>query len=123
MLKYTKIINEETKQCEVGLGTNTTFYQSIGMVEMDVEQAYDGNWYLSGYAPQKPEELLAQEKRKERDALLESTDKYLISDYPISDEQREEYKEYRQYLRDVPLLINFPNFKILTFEEYTTKGN
>lgn len=51
MLKYAKITNEETKQCEVGLGTNITFYQSIGMVEMDIEQAYDGHWYISGYAP------------------------------------------------------------------------
>lgn len=55
MKKYAKIINEETKQCEVGLGTNSTFYQSIGMVEMEVEQAYNGSWYVAGYAPKKPE--------------------------------------------------------------------
>lgn len=54
MLKYAKIINEETKQCSVGLGTNTEFYKSIGMVEMDVEQAWDGNWYVAGFAPEKP---------------------------------------------------------------------
>ena len=54
MKRYAKIINEETKQCEVGLGTNTKFYESIGMTEMDVEQAYNGSWYLSGYAPQTP---------------------------------------------------------------------
>ena len=51
MKKYAKVINEETKVCEVGLGTNSAFYQSIGMLEMEVEQAYDGNWYLLGYAP------------------------------------------------------------------------
>lgn len=54
MLKYAKVINEETKQCEVGLGTNSKFYQSIGMTEIEVEQAYDGQWYLQGYAPEKP---------------------------------------------------------------------
>lgn len=54
MKKYAKIINEEKKQCDVGLGTNTEFYKSIGMTEMDVEEAYDGSWYLSGYAPEKP---------------------------------------------------------------------
>ena len=54
MKKYAKIINEETKQCEVGLGTNSAFYQSIGMTEMEVEQAYNGSWYLQGYAPEKP---------------------------------------------------------------------
>lgn len=55
MKKYAKIINEQTKQCDVGLGTNTEFYKSIGMSEMDVEQAYTGNWYVEGYAPEKPE--------------------------------------------------------------------
>lgn len=54
MLKYAKIENEETKQCSVGLGTNTDFYKSIGMVEMEVEQAYNGQWYLAGYCPVKP---------------------------------------------------------------------
>ena len=46
MKKYEKIINEENKACEVGLGTNKNFYASIGMEEMEVEQAYDGSWYV-----------------------------------------------------------------------------
>ena len=54
MIKYAKIINQETKQCEVGIGTNTAFYESVGMTQMDVEQAYTGDWYVSGYAPQEP---------------------------------------------------------------------
>lgn len=53
MLKYAKIINEQN-QCEVGIGTNADFYKSIGMEEMEVEQAYDGQWYVKGYAPEKP---------------------------------------------------------------------
>lgn len=61
MKKYAKIINKDTKECEVGLGTNTDFYKSIGMSEMDVEQAYNGSWYIAGYAPEKPAETL-QEK-------------------------------------------------------------
>lgn len=64
MLKYAKIINEQN-QCEVGLGTNTAFYQSIGMQEMEVEQAYDGSWYLLGFAPERPLEELKVLKRKE----------------------------------------------------------
>ena len=51
---YAKIINEETKECQVGTGTNTEFYKSIGMTEMDVEKAYNGFWYLVGYVPAKP---------------------------------------------------------------------
>ena len=64
MIKYAKVINEETKLCEVGLGTNSAFYQSIGMVEMDVEQSFDGSWYLLGFAPQKSLDELKQVKRE-----------------------------------------------------------
>lgn len=55
MIKYAQIINEETKECSVGLGINSAFYKSIGMTEMDVEQSYNGQWYLNGYAPAKPQ--------------------------------------------------------------------
>lgn len=60
MIKYAKIVNEETKQCEVGVGTNAKFYQSIGMTEMDVEQAYNGQWYIAGYAPVEPEPTIEE---------------------------------------------------------------
>ena len=67
MKKYAKVVNEETGLCEVGVGTNTSFYASIGMTEMEVEQAYNGQWYLKGYAPAKPESTL-----EERVAKLEA---------------------------------------------------
>ena len=54
MKKYAKIVNEETGLVEVGLGTNSNFYQSIGMTEMEVGQAWNGSWYVAGYAPEKP---------------------------------------------------------------------
>ena len=53
--KYAIITNQETKTVDVGLGTDAQFYKSIGMTEMEVEQAYNGAWYLKGYAPQRPE--------------------------------------------------------------------
>lgn len=65
---YAKIINNETKQCDVGTGTNTKFYKSIGMTEMDVEQAYDGQWYVAGYAPTQPIEEVRQAKLSELSA-------------------------------------------------------
>lgn len=52
MLKYAKIIDDKTKECFVGIGTNTDFYKSIGMTEMEVEQAYNGSWYVKDYAPE-----------------------------------------------------------------------
>lgn len=100
MKKFAKIINEKTKACEVGLGTNIAFYSSIGMTEMEVEQAYDGGWYLKGYAPEKPQEVKEQEVRAVRNSYLQATDIYMLIDFPISADEREEYKAYRQYLRD-----------------------
>ena len=61
MIKYAKIVNEETGLVEIGLGTNSAFYQSIGMVEMEVEQAYNGSWYVKGYAPAKPKPTLEEQ--------------------------------------------------------------
>lgn len=61
MKKYAKMENENTKECSVGLGTDDEYYKSIGMTKIDVEQAYNGQWYVKGYAPEKPEETL-QEK-------------------------------------------------------------
>ena len=57
MKKYAQIIDTETKLCNVGIGTNEEFYKSIGMELLDVEQAYNGQWYLEGYAPSKPQEI------------------------------------------------------------------
>lgn len=51
---YAQIINKETHLVDIGDGDNETFYKSIGMKKMDVELAWDGNWYEAGYAPQKP---------------------------------------------------------------------
>lgn len=67
MIAYAKIVNEKTKECKVGSGTNKDFYKSIGMTEMEVEKAHNGVWYLKGYAPVKPEPTL-----EERVARLEA---------------------------------------------------
>lgn len=75
MIHYAKIINEETKQCDVGLGDNSSFYQSIGMIEMEVEQAYNSNWYVKGYVPIQPvEEYNAEQQEKRSIAYTERTD-------------------------------------------------
>lgn len=74
MKKYAKIINENTKQCEVGLGTNEAFYRSVGMVEMDVSKAWNGNWYLDGYLPEKPELTYAEKRLAEYPALGDQLD-------------------------------------------------
>lgn len=118
MKKYAKVINEETKACEVGLGTNSNFYASIGMEEMEVEQAFNGSWYLAGYAPAKPEEVLAEEKRADRDRLLQDSDIRMLPDFPISAEEKELWLLYRQYLRDITKDPAFPNVDVLSFENW-----
>ena len=67
-------MNNETKKCQVGLGTNVPFYQSIGMVQMDVEQAYDGAWYVVGYAPQEPEKSYIEKRLAEYPPISDQLD-------------------------------------------------
>lgn len=55
MKKYAKITDLEKGTCQVGIGTNEEFYKSIGMELMDVEQAYNGGWYIAGKAPAPPQ--------------------------------------------------------------------
>lgn len=74
MIKHAKVIDEETKECQVGIGTNTAFYQKIGMVEMDVEQAYNGAWYVAGYAPEEPESEKKAKRKAELIAELDALD-------------------------------------------------
>ena len=65
MIKYAKIVNQETGLCEVGLGTNNEFYQSIGMTQLDVQQSdIDGNWYLALMCPMKTDEQKEQEEKE-----------------------------------------------------------
>ena len=77
---FYKIIDKKTKKVDVGLGINTEFYKSIGMVKGEVEKGYDGNYYLKGYAPQKPLEDLKQEKIQE---LKNNCSTFIYSKYPI----------------------------------------
>lgn len=77
----------------------------------------DGTYRLEEIPAPTIDELSAQ-KRAERDNLLAQTDKYMLPDFPITDEEREQYKAYRQYLRDLPEQAEFPNITIKKFEEY-----
>ena len=90
MKKYAKIINNETKQCEVGLGTNSAFYKSIGMSEMEVEQAYDGSWYMAGYAPVKPEPTKEEQQKARQEAYRAKVDPITCHINRLKDEEQTE---------------------------------
>lgn len=124
MIKYAKIVNEETKECQVGTGTNVKFYQSIGMTKMDVEQAYNGQWYIAGYAPAKPEPT-EQEKAQARIAELKQmladadywTSKHVDGEY--TDEEWAERVAVRKVWRTE---INELEKVLTNTEEYATVG-
>ena len=108
---FYKIIDEKTKKVDVGLGINTEFYKSIGMVEGEVEKGYDGNWYVKGYAPQKSLKTLKQEKIQE---LKANCSAFIYSKYPIYKQlnvanglaTEEETSQMRSYINQVRSICN-----------------
>ena len=72
MKKYAKIKNQETKEVRVGDGTNKAFYESIGMTEMDVEQAHNGSWYVAGYCPAPTYEEIEKAREEYRKEHIDS---------------------------------------------------
>ena len=75
MKLYTKIINKDTKECLI---INQIEAQKQGLQQMEVEFGYDGKAYLEGYAPQKPQELIDQEKIAEYQKYLADTDYVVV---------------------------------------------
>lgn len=52
---------------------------------------------------------LAKAARDKRDKLLEACDYLMALDYPLSTAAREQWREYRQALRDIPQQEGFPD--------------
>lgn len=51
MLYYAIVEDEESGLCSVGLGDDEEYYLANGFSLLDVEKAYNGNWYLSDKLP------------------------------------------------------------------------
>ena len=72
--------DKNTKKClEVGTGTDTEFYKSIGMTDKEVEKAYDGSYYLKGYAPTQDIDELKSDKLAELTAITSKFDNQLVN--------------------------------------------
>lgn len=54
-------------------------------------------------------EEVAAQVRAQRDAMIAETDYLMMSDYPISDEDKALVETYRQALRDIPEQEGFPS--------------
>lgn len=113
-----KISNEKTKQVDVADLRQKDHFEKIGFSEQEVEQAWNGSWYLKGYAPEKPAEQKAAEARAERDRRINAI-RWRIERYQTqaaagmeTTDTAEQYKAillYVQALRDVPAQAGFPD--------------
>lgn len=66
MFKYSKILNQETKEVSIA-NSGTQWVISQGYIEQEVEQSdKDGGWYLKGYAPMQTDDEKAQEESESR---------------------------------------------------------
>ncbi len=80
----------------------------------------DGTYTVHKIPETTPEELQTR-VRGIRNNMLDETDKYMISDFPLPDEQRHQMKLYRQYLRDYTQQENWWEQTLFTFDEWETK--
>ena len=102
---YAKIEDEGAKLVSVGMGTNTSFYESIGMEVMEIEQSdVDGAWYVFGFAPMKSEKDKTYEKVEKRikecQYYLDSTDWYTVRFSETGVAIPEEVRTRRQAARE-----------------------
>tara|TARA_R100001510_G_scaffold32014_1_gene28637 strand:- start:694 stop:948 length:255 start_codon:yes stop_codon:yes gene_type:complete len=73
------------------------------------------NQGFSVEVPDNPDELqlLQTQAKAERNSKLAETDVYMVSDFPITSEQKSAWQTYRQALRD----MNFSNPQDLNWPE------
>ena len=73
------------------------------------------------------EDELKAQVRAVRNRYLEQTDKVMLVDYPITDDERELYRQYREYLRTYPEYQDWYKANPKTFDEWkslqTTNNN
>ena len=99
--------------------TNTQYADLAIYCNNNVLIIEDKGDYLEAVNPPEPrDEEKKARVRQVRNQYLEQTDKYMIVDYPITDDERELYKQYRTYLRDYTLSENWWESNPLKFEEW-----
>lgn len=57
---------------------------------------------LKGINLEKEKELKLGKIRIDRDSYLQASDKTMLPDYPLSSEDKKNWRKYREYLRDFP---------------------
>ena len=91
-------------------------------VQEDNEHSVDDYMQVNGEyvltSSDKAIEQCKEQVRAVRNQYLEQTDKFMITDYPITDEERELYRQYRTYLRTYPECRDWYKANPKTYEEW-----
>lgn len=95
---------------------------NLDTVEEDADHTVDDYVQVDGeYVLKTSDEEIEQRKaevRLIRNQYLSDTDKFMIADFPISKEEKANYKSYRQYLRDYTEQEFWWESNPKTFEEW-----
>lgn len=83
-----KIINTELKTVNVFSGTDIEWAVSKGYTEMEVEQAYNGSWYVEGYAPEEPAPTEEEQRQKREVAYTQEVDPITCHISRLADEEQ-----------------------------------
>lgn len=77
-----------------------------------------GDYLEAVNPPEKTTEQKQVDVRIIRNQYLVDTDKFMISDFPITDVKREQYVKYRQYLRDYTKEEDWYEISPLPFDKW-----
>jgi len=108
------IIDQQTNQCVNVIVLEDHEQFRSANVNYILSPRHDGEigWYLvdNEWVFDPPSSLdVSSEAIKMRNKYLRYTDKYVLPDFPLSDELRSAIISYRQQLRDLPEQVGFPD--------------
>lgn len=87
MLLYSRLKNEETKEYEI---INQEEAKELGWKQNDIEFAYDGKFYLTGYVPEKPEPTKEEQEQRRFEAYVREKDPITCQIQSLKDEEQTE---------------------------------
>tara|TARA_Y100001973_G_scaffold95015_1_gene147834 strand:- start:727 stop:1188 length:462 start_codon:yes stop_codon:yes gene_type:complete len=98
------------------LVTEATSSEMYQITDRDGVELKDGKYYTKWKVTDMTAEQKtaldndrASDRRMDRDSRLESTDWTQFTDSPLTDSKKEEWKTYRQALRDLPTASGWPH--------------
>lgn len=107
MRKLAKIVRELDSACDVVDSSALTdqeisYFMDQGFDWLDVEQAWNNQWYTAGKCPEKPENIILNELRDRRDCeCFQIINRGQFWYDTLSDTQKEELRNWYQEWLDV----------------------